>query len=317
MGFFQSIADAFSKNGAVTKFAEQIPVVGHVTAGIQAIAGNGEEAKRALATSTGNIFSTAGAVGGFVVGGPPGAVAGGALGGLAGTFVESGIAGSINDPSVKGDLGDVTAGKVMTNMGLGGATAMFGGAGNAFKIGSTTLGKEAMKGVVKIGAGNAIGQGIKGLKPGVQTGNSDQTGPKTRRYVSEINKTKSDACAKQMSTMAAKYPAIPVTGPCLNAAGWLQGAIMVGQFLELGTAEFTNALIYFSERWEVAGAHSQGGIDKAVIDLMNKGGMIVENGVNVPKTAEQIKALLEADYVALLNLKSIAAHSFEYEFDEH
>ncbi|KAF5563483.1 cnvh-domain-containing protein [Fusarium napiforme] len=316
MGFFSSIADAFSKNGAVTKFCEQIPVVGHVTAGIQAIAGNTEEAKRALATSTGNLVSTVGAVGGFVVGGPPGAVAGGALGGLAGTYVESGIAGSINDPSVKGDLGHVTAGKVITNMGLGGASAMFGGGGGLLKSGGTALGKEVMKGAAKIGAGSAIGQGLKGLKPGVETGDQDETGPKKRRYVSQINKTKSDACATQMYAMAAKYPVTPVSGPCTNAAVQLLGGITVGQFLELGTAQFTQALVFFSDRFDVGGANSQGGIPRAVIDLMNQGGTIVENGVNVTKTADEIRTLLQADYVALLNLKVIAAHSFEYEFDE-
>ncbi|KAL5589122.1 hypothetical protein FOBRF1_015650 [Fusarium oxysporum] len=317
MGFFNSIANAFSKNGAVTKFCEQIPVVGHVTAGIQAIAGNTEEAKRALATSTGNLVSTVGAVGGFVVGGPPGAVAGGALGGLAGTFVESGIAGSINNPSVKGDLGDVTAGKVIANMGLGGASGMLGGGGGLLKSGGTAFGKELMKGAAKIGAGSAIGQGLKGLKPDASTGDLDETEPETRKYVSQINKTKSDACAAQMIAMAAKYPVTPVSGPSLNAGGWLRGAITVGQFLELGTAEFTQALVYFHERFDANGAQSQGGIDKAVTDLMNRGGMIVENGANVQKTADQIRTLLEDDEVTLVNLTSIAAHSFEFEFDEH
>ena len=89
MGFFGDIAAAFSKNGAVTKFCEKVPVVGHVTAGVQALAGNGEEAKRALATSTGNLCSTVGAVGGFCVGGPAGALAGGALGGGVGSLVET------------------------------------------------------------------------------------------------------------------------------------------------------------------------------------------------------------------------------------
>ena len=69
-----------------------IPVVGHVTAGVQFIAGDKEGAQKPFAASTGNLCSTAGAVGGFdaghlgrnlagPLGGPLGALAGIALGG--------------------------------------------------------------------------------------------------------------------------------------------------------------------------------------------------------------------------------------------
>ncbi|KAL6364101.1 hypothetical protein LRP88_03534 [Fusarium phalaenopsidis] len=324
MTIFDSIADAFSRNGSVTKFFEQIPVVGHVTAGIQALAGNTEEAKRALATSTGNLVSTAGAVGGFFVGGPPGAVAGGSLGGLVGTYVESGIAGSISDPSVKGDLGEVTAGKIITNVGLGGASGFLGGGGGLLKSGGTALTKEFVKDAAKIGAGNVIGHGLKGLKPGpdVHPGDPDEDPePETRKYVSQINKTKSDTCATWMFAMGVKYAGVtPVNGPCSNAAGWLENSITVGQFLELGTTEFTNAFAYFDARFYANGAYFQGGIDKAVIDLMSptraNPGTIVENGVNVQYTADQIRAKLVADEEELLRRRGIAAHSFEYEFDE-
>ncbi len=147
MGFFDfvsDIGDAFSKNGAVTRFCEQIPIVGHATAGIQALAGNGEEAKRALATSTGNLCSTAGAVVG-IVGGPVGVAAGGAVGGFVGSFVTAGIASTIDDPNVKGNLGEISAGKVLTDMALGGAGGFLGGGGAALSEGGKAMGKELMK----------------------------------------------------------------------------------------------------------------------------------------------------------------------------
>lgn len=105
MGFFDSISDAFSRDGAVTVFCEKIPVIGHVTAGIQAVSGNPEHAKRALASSTGALVTTAGAVGGFVVGGPVGAVAGGATASQLGIVTEWGISKTINDEEVKGNVG--------------------------------------------------------------------------------------------------------------------------------------------------------------------------------------------------------------------
>ncbi|PPQ99465.1 hypothetical protein CVT26_014281 [Gymnopilus dilepis] len=97
MGFFDTISSAFSRDGAATKFTEKIPVVGLVTAGVQAIAGNGDHAKRALATSLNATLTTAGTVGGFMVGGPVGAVAGGAAASCAGIGVEWGVSKTIDD----------------------------------------------------------------------------------------------------------------------------------------------------------------------------------------------------------------------------
>ena len=85
MGFFDSIADAFSRDGIATKFTEKIPVVGYVTAGVQAIAGNPDHAKRAFLQSS---VSTMGAVTGFVSGGPIGAVVGGVAAGGAISYVD-------------------------------------------------------------------------------------------------------------------------------------------------------------------------------------------------------------------------------------
>ncbi|PPQ75321.1 hypothetical protein CVT26_015176 [Gymnopilus dilepis] len=72
MGFF---SDAFSRDGYVARITEKVPVVGFVTAGVQAVSGNKEQAARALAQCG---MSTAGAATGFLVGGPIGAVLGGA-----------------------------------------------------------------------------------------------------------------------------------------------------------------------------------------------------------------------------------------------
>ena len=164
MGFFDDIADAFSKNGAVTRFCENIPVVGHATAGIQALAGNTEEAKRGLATSTGNLCSAVGAVAG-IAGGPVGVAAGGALGGLVGSFVTAGLASTIDDPGVKGDLDQISVGKVAMDMGFGAASGLLPGSGSVFSETGKSLGKElakeAGKDAVKISFAAAASQGLK------------------------------------------------------------------------------------------------------------------------------------------------------------
>lgn len=59
MGFWDS----------VLKFTSSVPIVGHVTAGVQYLAGDKEGAQKSLASSTGSLVGTVGAVGGFFVGG--------------------------------------------------------------------------------------------------------------------------------------------------------------------------------------------------------------------------------------------------------
>ncbi|KAF8644722.1 hypothetical protein AX16_008311 [Volvariella volvacea WC 439] len=71
MGFWDTTKAPFTRDGAATRVFEKIPVVGHITAGVQLLSGNREHAKRALATSTNSLISTGGAVAGFMVAGPP------------------------------------------------------------------------------------------------------------------------------------------------------------------------------------------------------------------------------------------------------
>ncbi|KAG9192881.1 hypothetical protein G6011_11615 [Alternaria panax] len=108
MGFWSGIADAFSRDGSATRFCEKLPVIGHVTAGVQLLAGNSDHAKRAAATATNSTLTAGGAAIGFALAGPPGAVAGGMLASSAGIACEYGISTAIDDQSVKGDVGEVS-----------------------------------------------------------------------------------------------------------------------------------------------------------------------------------------------------------------
>jgi hypothetical protein len=126
MTIFRSIADAFSRDGAVTRFTEKIPVVGLVTAAVQGIAGNGEHAKRALANQANSIITTAGTMGGFVVGGPVGAVAGGAFASSLGIAAEYGVSTTIKDDEVKGNTGDTSLKRFVTDAALSGAGGLIG-----------------------------------------------------------------------------------------------------------------------------------------------------------------------------------------------
>jgi hypothetical protein len=141
MGFWSSIADAFSRDGSATRFCEKLPVIGHVTAGVQLLAGNPEHAKRAAATATNSTLTTGGAVLGFMAGGPPGAVAGAMLGSTAGIGCEYGISTAINDEGVKGNVGEVSIKRIVVDGVLSGGTAFIPGGTAA--IG--TAGKEAAK----------------------------------------------------------------------------------------------------------------------------------------------------------------------------
>ncbi|KAG9064532.1 hypothetical protein KI688_003722 [Linnemannia hyalina] len=135
MGFWDIISDAFSRDGSVTCILEKIPVVGYGVATVQAITGNPDHAKRALATSTNSLITTAGAVGGFVVGGPLGAVAGGALASQVGMVTEFGISKTIDDDKVKGDVGALSIKRALVDAAIGGATGLIGGgAGTVGKI---------------------------------------------------------------------------------------------------------------------------------------------------------------------------------------
>ncbi|KAB2102386.1 hypothetical protein AG0111_0g8832 [Alternaria gaisen] len=172
MGFWSGIADAFSRDGSATRFCEKLPVIGHVTAGVQLLAGNPEHAKRAAATATNSTLTTGGAVLGFMAGGPPGAVAGAMLGSTAGIGCEYGISTAINDESVKGNVGDVSIHRFVIDGVLSGGTAFIPGGTAA--IG--TAGKEAAKQV----ASSAVKTGlVTGVFTGMQGMSKDQPRPAT------------------------------------------------------------------------------------------------------------------------------------------
>ena len=152
MGFWSSIADAFSRDGSATRFCEKLPVIGHVTAGVQLLAGNPEHAKRAAATATNSTLTTGGAVLGFMAGGPPGAVAGAMIGSTAGIASEYGISTTIDDKGVKGNVGEVSIKRIVVDGVLSGGTAFI--PGGAATIG--TAGKE----VAKQAASSAFKTGI-------------------------------------------------------------------------------------------------------------------------------------------------------------
>ncbi|CAG8974791.1 hypothetical protein HYALB_00000403 [Hymenoscyphus albidus] len=111
---------AFTKNGTITQFTEKIPLVGHLTATVQALSGNPSQAKRALATSTNGLVVAAGAVGGYILAGPPGSMVGGALGSAVGIGVEYGIAQTIKDMDIREMVGDVSLGRFARSMAFDG-----------------------------------------------------------------------------------------------------------------------------------------------------------------------------------------------------
>jgi hypothetical protein len=114
-----------------------VPVLGHATAGIQWLAGDKDGAQKSLASSTGNLVGTIGAVGGFMCGGPPGAIAGGAAGSAIGGQIERKINGQDMDLSLK---------KLGTDATIGGLSGMLGGGGlNALgNTVSSSFGKAAL-----------------------------------------------------------------------------------------------------------------------------------------------------------------------------
>jgi hypothetical protein len=139
MGFWRGVLNVV---GAV-------PVIGHVTAGVQYLAGDKDGAQKSLAASTGNLCSTIGAVGGFAVGGPLGAAAGGAAGAALGGQIEN---------KINGKALDLSLGKLGTDAVLGGATGIIGGGGlgNALKGAGTMLGKEVGKTTLKVATGSGL-----------------------------------------------------------------------------------------------------------------------------------------------------------------
>lgn len=156
MGFGDWLSGAFSTNGSVTTFLEKIPVVGHVTGIVQFATGNTDQGWRAIAESTGNLFSVAGAVAG-AVGGPVGAAAGGAAGGALGTLIKHGIGTQIDNPDVKSDIGELTVTGVITGTVVSGVTAYIPGGGQILGNVGKGLISATGKQMVLSGIGNVVG----------------------------------------------------------------------------------------------------------------------------------------------------------------
>ncbi|KAI1748341.1 hypothetical protein F4782DRAFT_542925 [Xylaria castorea] len=73
---FEKHDGSFDREGAVTKFFERVPFVGFVVAGIHALAGNEEYAKRAVALCANSSIVCGGIIIGAWIGGPMGAAFG-------------------------------------------------------------------------------------------------------------------------------------------------------------------------------------------------------------------------------------------------
>ncbi|KAF8644720.1 hypothetical protein AX16_008309 [Volvariella volvacea WC 439] len=158
MGFFDDIADTFSRDGSATRFLESLPIIGRITAGHKVAHLHWRR------------------VVGFMVGGPVGAVAGGALGSAGGLGSEYGIAQTIEDKQVKGDVGEISLGRAAAEIVIGGAAGFMGGGGvvgvgkaglEASKEAGKHIGKELIiqmgKGLVQTGAGTVGKAGTAGI----------------------------------------------------------------------------------------------------------------------------------------------------------
>jgi len=91
-----------------------------------------------VAASTNSLITTAGAVGGGLIGGPAGAVAGAAAASQVGMVTEWGIAKTIDNQDVKGDVGEISLQRAVTDAALGALTGVVGGG-----VGASAIGKEA------------------------------------------------------------------------------------------------------------------------------------------------------------------------------
>ena len=96
--------------------------MGYGVAAVQAIAGNDDHVMRAVAVSTNSMLRTAGAVGDDFIDGPVGAIAGAAAASQVGMVIEWGIAKTIDNQDVKGDVGEISLQRAVTDATLGALT---------------------------------------------------------------------------------------------------------------------------------------------------------------------------------------------------
>ncbi|KAK0664634.1 hypothetical protein QBC41DRAFT_283636 [Cercophora samala] len=110
---FEKHDGLFDRDGPVAKFFEGVPFVGFIVAGIQALAGNEEHAKRALAICANSSIVCCGILVGVWMGGPIGAALGAGLATPLGIFVETQIAGTIKDPQLLAQFEEATIGRYL------------------------------------------------------------------------------------------------------------------------------------------------------------------------------------------------------------
>lgn len=110
---FERHDHAFDRDGSVTKFFEKVPLAGFVVAGIHALAGNDEWAKRALAFCANSSTVAVGILIGCLVGGVGGGMIGAALATPLGIAAETLIKHTIDDPVLRAQFEDMTLGRVV------------------------------------------------------------------------------------------------------------------------------------------------------------------------------------------------------------
>ncbi|KAK2590190.1 hypothetical protein QQS21_012131 [Conoideocrella luteorostrata] len=136
-------------DGPVTKFLEELPFVGFVVAGIHALSGDEQHAKRALAVCANSSIVCASIIVGAWIGGPIGASIGAGLATPLAILVEIQIAGIIKDPRLQAQFEEATIGRYLyetfRNMLTAGAAAYLGSFLNvqAEKLSAKTLGEVA------------------------------------------------------------------------------------------------------------------------------------------------------------------------------
>ncbi|KAI0467785.1 hypothetical protein F4859DRAFT_506508 [Xylaria cf. heliscus] len=110
---FEKHDGLFDREGAVTKFFERVPFVGFVVAGIHALAGNEEYAKRAVALCANSSIVCGGIIIGAWIGGPIGAALGAGLTTPLAILVETQIAGTIKEPQLQAQFEEATIGRYL------------------------------------------------------------------------------------------------------------------------------------------------------------------------------------------------------------
>ncbi|KAL2837622.1 hypothetical protein BJX68DRAFT_249659 [Aspergillus pseudodeflectus] len=123
----------FDPRGPFFRFLEDIPLLGYYIAGIDAMAGDEDEAKRAAAECTYSTMVLAASIAGGTLGGPLGAALGSAIATVAGKYVEAAIAETIEDPTLRAPLTGVSIYNILVSevfiiagVGIGEISSQFG-----------------------------------------------------------------------------------------------------------------------------------------------------------------------------------------------